>query len=478
MQRVFWRCSSPTTALMMLVLFALAPGVLCRADETPQIDSQVNEKRQAVYDLQQQLIPLLRRGEKDADAQEKARGLELKIAKLTEEMAQQTTQKAGQDNFTAATRILEGTLKTSPLGAPTPENPANPGPQATVDRQTGLIQGELAQAKQELAKREHQLVEYAQQMAKLERDRSLPPLPNAEVKVIALAKAPADETARTIESLFGPQTIRVATDDRTNSLIVLGDAASLNSVEALLARIDQQSNNKANTPGGTATSGTKATQSLLLRIFWLADGLPEGEGQDPAPYVPQPVLKAVQRLGLNGPLLVSQTVNSLAVGNDGPVEYSTVVPAIVFKQPTNLSCAGHMRPVIDDRAGLDVQISVMGQGINCQLSGSLATPLGHYMVLGTANSVTADPATVAAAGPMMGGPGMGMGMGPGGMPGMAAGRGAGFAGRGGAIPAAFGGPEGGAADPAAAPAAEPKYNSSRFAFVVQVIEAESFPPAE
>jgi hypothetical protein len=147
---------------------------------------------------------------------------------------------------------------------------------------------------------------------------------------------------------------------------------------------------------------------------------------------------------------------------------------------------GRMRPVIQDRAGLDVQINVSGPSINCQLSGSLATPLGHYMVLGTANSVIADPTTMADMGMGMGGE---MGMAPG--AGMYAGRGfggegammgrggyaapAGPAGRGGPVDPATGLPD---AEGAVEQPAKPKYNTSRFAFVVQVIEGESFPAEE
>jgi hypothetical protein len=247
----------------------------------------------------------------------------------------------------------------------------------------------------------------------------------------------------------------------------------------------------------------------------MADSLPKGEGQDATEFLPESVINATERLGLHEPRLVTQTVNSLAVAADSAVEFSTSVPAVVFKQPAGLTCSGHMRPLSQDRTTLQVQIQVSGASINCQLGGSLATPLGHYMVLGTANSVVGDPAAMAQAAPM------GMGM----TPGMFGGYGGGGFGRGGyggeygrggeggylGRPGrgAYGGearaeeetqaremervgqagpdgsPPGPAAtvDPAtglpaaaeAAAPAEPKYNTSRFAFVVQVIEGESFP---
>jgi hypothetical protein len=210
-------------------------------------------------------------------------------------------------------------------------------------------------------------------MAKLERERSLPPLPGAEVKVFQLAKSPVAEAARTIESLFGAQTLRVATDDRTNSLIVLGAAESLASVEALLTRMDSQNTARAKAPGQPSVQPAAGTpRSLLLRIFWLADGLPSDELQNPDEFLPKSVLSAVARLGLSGPRLVTQTVNSLAVGDEGAVDFGISVPAVLFKQPANLNCTGHMHSTADQsRIGLDMRISVGGPAINCELSGSL-----------------------------------------------------------------------------------------------------------
>jgi hypothetical protein len=254
----------------------------------------------------------------------------------------------------------------------------------------------------------------------------------------------------------------------------------------------------------------------MLRTFWLADGLPQGEGEDPAKFLPKSVLAAMDQLGLIEPRLVCQTVNSLSrdANPERIVEFNTNVPALVFDQPAQMSCSGKVLPVRDGRAELEVSIQVSGPMINANLGGSLATPLGHYMVLGTANSVSGDAMA------MQGVAGMGMGMG---MDGGYGGYGTGYGGRGG-YGGGYGRGEGGRgeygrggygreADPRAAqeelerrmreeqqreaseespqhgrgegdskgnPFAadagpvQPKFNTSHFAFVVQVIEAESF----
>jgi hypothetical protein len=311
----------------------------------------------------------------------------------------------------------------------------------------------LEELKRQLAAREAALSEAARELAKLERGRSLPPL-LGELKVFSLRSVPAKSAADAIESLFGVQDMRVAVDERTNTLIVFGKAEAVPKVEALLLRLDENDQHR-----GGATGEPQSRRSLLLRLFWLADGLPEGEGSDPAEILPASVLRATQKLGLRKPRLVAQTVNSLAVGGADDVNFATSVPAVLAKQTVNLDCSGEIKLVRDDMAGLEMKIQVT-MDVSCQVQGSLAIPLEHFMVLGTANSVMADAfGAPGAEGAMMGAEG-----------GMAGGFGGRFQPFGRAqIPVAV--------DDSGQPV-EPKFTTSRFAFVVQVIDGESFPPED
>jgi hypothetical protein len=74
-------------ALSILALLAAIPLADVRADEKSNVQSQIDEKKQAIYDLQQKLIPLLRDREIDAEAQKQAAELELRIAALTDQLA-------------------------------------------------------------------------------------------------------------------------------------------------------------------------------------------------------------------------------------------------------------------------------------------------------------------------------------------------------------------------------------------------------
>jgi hypothetical protein len=344
---------------------------------------------------------------------------------------------------------------------------------AMAEEESQLVDGqrtrELERLQAALAERDQHLEAMNTRLSEMERERETPPPENAEIKVFALKFVQAGQAAETIDSVFRGGNVRVATDNQANSLVVAGKAETLAVIEALLMKLDAQAHEAAeSTTPAAADPDAEAPRSLLLRVYWLADGLPEGEGEPLANYLPIPVIEAMDGLGLDKPRIVGQIVNSLSrdanPGREAP--FNTHVPAVIFKQPVQLTCSGKVWPIRNNTAELDVQISVAGNMVNTDLSGSLATPLGHFMVLGTANSVSAERGAFV---PGMAGGEMGMeGMGRGGYGGrgMDGGRG-GYA----APPGGFGG-----ADPAAVAdqPAEPKYNTSHFAFVVQVNEAESF----
>lgn len=331
---------------------------------------------------------------------------------------------------------------------------------------TDRLQEDLQKAMAEIDRLHQQLAE--------QKSAELPPIENGQIKVFNLVNSKAAETATTIESLFGAQALRLAVDERANSIIALGKSDTLEPVEALIMQIDQQAAPSDGAESKPKAAQTSSARSVLLRVFWLADGVPNDEGEDPKDFLPSSVLRATAQLGLRDPRLVSQTVNSLATYDaEGEVRFNTSVPAIIAKLPAVLNCTGAMRPIVNERVGLDMQINVSGQMINCQLAGSLATPLGHYMVLGTANSVIGEL-----------GAGGQYGVGMGGMPGMGeAGGGYGRGGFGGegAYAAAMAPPQAADNDAAEEPSedrAKPALDTSRFAFVVQVIEGESYEPAE
>jgi hypothetical protein len=335
----------------------------------------------------------------------------------------------------------------------------------------------LQEQERQQAAREKQLTGTIKAVQEQEQQRrpQLPPIENGQVKVYPLKYLAPREAAQTIESLFGVQALRIAVDDRSNALIVYGKPESFPAVDALVDRLDKQAA-PANAAEKSNQSVAAMPRSLLLRVFWLADGLPEGEGQNAELFLPESVLRATNKLGLEAPRLVTQTVNSLAVSREDTAEFSTNVPAVVLGQPTGLGCEGRLRLVSDDFARLEMGIHVNGSA-NCDLKGSLVTPLGHYVVLGTANSLVAEggpagdmnaPGVAASPFGSIGGPGSPDLPGPGGRFYGQPGPGGRMRAPGSGVPEA-GGPGAGGQQPA-----KPNFSTLHYAFVVQVNEGQSY----
>jgi hypothetical protein len=478
------RCRHPITILRLASFIVLSgllgttclsvtaqeqpPGKLPKTIETRKTspsnldDPQSAGKRaQQILALKDKLLQLTQDGSNETSKAE--------MGVLTEALARAALSAQFPQSAEKNPEQLARALQFLQMKQPMDKNPEQPG-----------------QAEQ-LQQMREQLVEREKQMAMLlaeQRKQALAPLENGQLKVYSLGAVPARAAAQTIESLFGAQVLRIAVDERSNSLIVYGKSDSLPAVDALLSRLDEAAPaaGREKSKQGTAS----APKSVLLRVFWLADGQPQGIGQNPADFLPKSVLQATNKLGLEAPRLVSQTVNSLAVGREEAVNFATNVPAVLLNQPAGLDCDGRLKLVSDDRVQLEMHVIVNGPAANCELRGSLATPLGHYMVLGTANSLL--PEGGATAGATNGGPGMGPGR-P-----QSDGRfgavrpGGGFRGAPEGEPGAgrAAGPEGGAGPGAAegevsvgpgtgGQAAKPNFKSSRFAFVVQVIEGQSYP---
>ncbi|BBO35411.1 secretin N-terminal domain-containing protein [Lacipirellula parvula] len=310
----------------------------------------------------------------------------------------------------------------------------------------GSIRKELDDTKAELAKTKQLIGEVIHEYKQSSATPDLPPLPDAEVRVFQMKNTSADAAADKIKLLIGTQPIRIAIDEASNGLIVFGKAEALPQVEQLVIKLDDLAiAGQGGFSAPPATAGAAATpvaprRTLMLRVFWLADGV---EGFDsPEDYLPFPAVQSLGKLGITHPRLVTQTFTSISVQeNAEAVQFSTQVPAVLFDQPMRMLLSGDLSATADNRSLVDMHLAIESNGPVCEMNGSLAAPIGHFMVLGTANSVIGGSVVAE-----MGGGGMGMGRGREGGMGMSA------------------------------PAA--KLNSTRFAFVVQVVEAESFAPEE
>jgi hypothetical protein len=420
--------------LAVVATLIIAPAMCTSAATSEDIQRQIEAMQESVVKAQQQLLVLLSSGApaNDQGAKSTAEALGAKIEARTAELEK---------------------LKQMLAQARERESAESRG-------------AELAKLQADLARSQAQVAELNAQLAKMEQEREEQPIDNAEFKIFTLKNLNPQDASFTVQEILSGSPMRVAVDHRANSLVVAGDEKTLQIVEALLQQLDS-------TVGSAEPAASReAARSLLVRIFWLADGLPEGEGVEPRNVLPLPVRNALEKLGLVGPRIVGQTVNAISRNDNGgdSAKFRTSIPALLFKQPAALNCSGDLSSLRDDRAELYVAIQASGPSISADLSGSVVAPLGHYMVLGTANSLIPDPATNPAVSqssdPPRGGMDGGRGF-DGGGGGFDGGRG----GYGATAPGTYIDPVTGMAGQA-----QGSFKTSRFAFVVQVVEAESFAP--
>jgi hypothetical protein len=190
------------------------------------------------------------------------------------------------------------------------------------------------------------------------------------------------KTAQTVESLFGVSQMRVAVDDRTNSLVVFGKQDSMKIVEAVLLNLDKKAE-----PKSKESDVVGSGRSYLVRVFWLSEG--SGQMEWTAECIPgnvDAVLAGLSSLGIERPQLIAQTATSLTDINSESLDFRSRVSAVLMDQEVNLAALGSLRRLDDERIGLDLRLEVTGATM-CDVQGSLAMPMGHFMILGTTCSV-------------------------------------------------------------------------------------------
>ncbi len=221
----------------------------------------------------------------------------------------------------------------------------------------------------------------AQMAAQAERQRQTPaPLPeNAEVRVFALRYSKAPELTQVLANIVGDRGLRMAVDERSNSLIVTADENTMRIVEALLMRLDES--------GPDRKLESASLDTLQLRIVWLLDGvggMTPNEGQ----ASPQ-VLDALRRLGFEDPSVVCQQMTTLTLDDKNRGRFGFTVPVLVNSQLFELSGNGSVTPSGTNRFALQFEFEVQQQQNpqKTRLGGSILTPLAHYTVMGTTTFV-------------------------------------------------------------------------------------------
>jgi len=209
---------------------------------------------------------------------------------------------------------------------------------------------------------------------------NLPPLEDGTLQVFHLKNIDPSVLAETLDLLLGPNQLRLVPDAEHGTLLAYAEKESMRQISEMIVQLDATSKS---TGGATDKPIAGEPQLLMVRIFWLADGLPEGEGTHAMDYLPQTVVDAFDRLGLREPRLVSQSSASVVIGSEGEVSiFQFDFPAIVHGKLLQFQSHGQM--ILEGQPRIQLRVAVPGK---FELEGRVSAPLGHYMVLGTANYV-------------------------------------------------------------------------------------------
>ena len=257
--------------------------------------------------------------------------------------------------------------------------------QAQREREPKIAELQRAMAEQEAARAEMAALaaRHNQQNVQLPQ--------GATTRVFALQNSPAAESARVLSEILGGKPLRIAVDERTNSLIVMADEETSEVVEALLTRLDVS-------PPRTQQDLTGET--LQLRIVWLLDGNDEHAKQRSANFVGVNVIKALNELGFESPEVVCQQVATFTMGTNREGRFDFHVPVLINSQRWQFQGQGQVQPIGNDRFNLrfdlgfsqvDPRTGRNRSGESGQLGGSIHTPLGHYTVMGTTTFVSTTP---------------------------------------------------------------------------------------
>jgi hypothetical protein len=203
-------------------------------------------------------------------------------------------------------------------------------------------------------------------------------MPPSELKVFHLQEVQANEASAIVQNIFDDGGIRVALDQRTNSLIVSGSADRLREIEALLQNIDQPAKNPAPADG--------KLPPVQVRVFWLTTGT-DGQSVPDSLY---PVVEEMQELGIIDLKLGGQT--AVNVGLAGK-PFTVMSSPRLGQEKMNLQFQGQLGsgpnnlPVL--QVELDLTAGAPRQSL-ARIQTSIEAPLNQYVVLGMTNASGLD----------------------------------------------------------------------------------------
>lgn len=199
----------------------------------------------------------------------------------------------------------------------------------------------------------------------------------------------------------------LAIDERTNAIVVSGTKEALASAEALLGELD------ASPKAAVAADTSQPTaREMQIRIYWLANGLAPVEGPGTSsgsqPVVDlQPVVKELENIGIKDLQIVNQTVLRFLdrpFEAEGSAMLRVGEGSAVREYPCTFEISGSSTAAQGGRIQLGIRVKTVspdrekkGHTVKeplVSVNTEVATPPGHFAVLGVSSSHTLTSAFV------------------------------------------------------------------------------------
>ena len=264
------------------------------------------------------------------------------------------------------------------LGLPVNPQPTMPRPPQATYSESPPPQNEITRLRKQLEQAQIQL-HIAQQRLQENANKNLPQLENGTLNAYRLKHVSPELLAETLETFLGLNQLRLVPDQENKILLAYSTREVAEQISKLVDVIDTSPERSEHSHRATEA------QSAMIRIFWLAEGDPTKESSDPEKYLPEAVIKAVEKLGLQSQKLVAQSATSIAIGPVGDVSdsFQFQFPATIYEEIFSLQGRGII--ALENQPQLDLQISIDTPTSPIELSGIITAPRDHFMVLGTAN---------------------------------------------------------------------------------------------
>lgn len=196
----------------------------------------------------------------------------------------------------------------------------------------------------------------------------------------------AREIEQRIHQLLDDQPIRFAVGPSPDSLIVRADEKTLKRITKLIEGMDQ--------PVQEKQESVPELPSVSVKLLLLTEGDVSSNAAHASEVLPESVIDGLQQIGLKDPHVVMLNTTTVAPESSTSNHFEMSQPGAIFDEWFRLNAVGEMKVLqkgnlqlklhaaLECKRRLGAQVQFVNE---CEIAGSLLIPIGHYTVLGTGN---------------------------------------------------------------------------------------------